>query len=59
MKEHATNCPEHLSLKVPNMKFDFDVSVCFYMLSTDTSESNLRPYNSVQMSIKYKVSMYC
>ena len=43
--------PDHLSLKVQNMEFDFDVSVCYCMLSTDTSKLNLRPNNSVQMSI--------
>ena len=42
---------EHLSLKVQNVKFNFDVSVCYCMLSTDTSKSNSRPYNRVQMSI--------
>ena len=42
---------EHLSLKVQSIKFDFDVSVCNCMLSTDSSMSNSRPYNSVQMSI--------
>ena len=32
--------PEHLSLKVPNVKFDFDVSVDSMQLQTDTSKSN-------------------
>ena len=32
--------PEHLSLKVPNVKFDFDVSVDSIQLQTDTSKSN-------------------
>ena len=41
-----------LSLKVPNVKFDFDVTVCDCTLSTDTSKSNSMPYNSVQMSIQ-------
>ena len=40
-----------LSLKVPNIEFDFDVTVCDCTLSTDTSKSNSMPYNSVQMSI--------
>ena len=30
-----------LSLKVPNAEFDFDVSVSYCMLSTDTSKSKL------------------
>ena len=33
--------PEHLSLKVPNVKFDFDVSVDSIQVQTDTSKSNL------------------
>ena len=37
--------PEHLSLKVPNIKFDFDVSVRQCLLSTDTLKSNL-PLNT-------------
>ena len=32
--------PEHLSLKVQNVEFDFDVSVFYCILSTDTSKSN-------------------
>ena len=51
--------PEHLSLKLQIVEFDFDVSVCNCVLSTDTWKSNLRPYNSVQMSIRSKVSMNC
>ena len=31
----------HISLKVPNLKFDFNVSVKNFLLSTHTSESNL------------------
>ena len=46
-------------MKVPNIKFDFDVSVDREHWQTVTSKSNLRPYNSVQMSIQCKVSMYC
>ena len=34
--------PEHLSLKVQNVEFDFDVSVSYCMLSTDTSKLNSR-----------------
>ena len=41
--------PEHLSLKVPSIEFDFDVS--FDSVQWQTVTSNLRPYNSVQMSI--------
>ena len=48
---------EILSLKVPNVEFDFDVTVCNCTLSTDTSKSNLTPYNSMQMSIRCKVLM--
>ena len=33
--------PEHLSLKVPNIKFDFDVSVDSRHCLTDTLMSNL------------------
>ena len=50
--------PKHISLEVLNVEFDFDVSVCYCMLSTDTSKTNSRPYNSVQMSIPCKVFMY-
>ena len=32
--------PEHLSLKVPNVEFDFDVSVDGIQLQTDTSKLN-------------------
>ena len=39
-KVHVMKGPEHLSLKVPNVKFDFDVSVDSIQLQTDTSKSN-------------------
>ena len=51
--------PEHLSLKVPNIEFDFDISVDSVQWQTVTSKLNLRPYNSVQMCIRCKISMYC
>ena len=41
---------EILSLKVPNVEFDFDVSDCMMQVVTDTSKISMRPYNSVQMS---------
>ena len=62
--QHPTNLiniqifgPEHLSLKVPNI--DFDVSVDSVQWQTATPKSKLRPYNSMQMSIRCKVSMHC
>ena len=39
-----------LSLKIPNVEFDFDVSDCMMQVVTDTSKISMRPYNSVQMS---------
>ena len=51
--------PGQIPLKVPNIKFDFDVSVDREHWRTVTSKSNSRPYNIVQMSIRSKVSMYC
>ena len=51
--------PGQIPLKVPNIEFDFGVSVDREHWQTVTSKSNLRPYNSVQMSIGCKVSMYC
>ena len=41
---------EILSLKVPNVKFDFNVSDCTMQAVTDTSDISMRPYNSKQMS---------
>ena len=41
---------EILSLKVPNVKFDFHVSDCMIQVVTDTSKISMRPYHSVQMS---------
>ena len=43
--------PGHTPLKVPNIEFDFNVSVDREHWRTVTSKSNSRPYNSVQMSI--------
>ena len=51
--------PEHLSLKVPNIEFDFDVSVDSVQWQTVTLKSSLRHYNSLQMSILCKTWMYC
>ena len=51
--------PEHLSLKVPNIEFNFDVSADSVQWQTATSKSNSRPYNSGQMSIRCKVWMCC
>ena len=51
--------PGQIPLKVPNIEFDFDVSVDREHWKTVTSKSNLRPYNSVQMSIRCTVLMYC
>ena len=39
-----------LSLKIPNVKFNFDVSDCMMQVVTDTSKISMRPYNSLQMS---------
>ena len=39
-----------LSLKIPYVEFDFDVSDCMMQVVTDTSKISMRPYNSVQMS---------
>ena len=41
---------EILSLKVPNVEFDLDVSDCMLQVVTDTSKISMRQYNSVQMS---------
>ena len=41
---------EILSLKVPNVKFDFYESDCMMQIVTDTSKISMRPYNSMQMS---------
>ena len=43
--------PGQIPLKVPNIEFDFDVSVDREHWRTVTSKSNSRPYNNVQMSI--------
>ena len=51
--------PGQIPLKVPNIEFDFAVSVDREHWQTGTSKSTLMPYNSVQMSIRCKVSMYC
>ena len=48
---YGLECLGRVSLEVPKIKFDLDISVCYCVLSTDTSKSNLRPYNIVQMSI--------
>ena len=39
-KVHVMKGPEHLSLRVPNVKFNFHVSVDSIQLQTDTSKSN-------------------
>ena len=39
-KVHVMKGLEHLSLKVPDVKFDFEVSVDSIQLQTDTSKSN-------------------
>ena len=43
--------PGQIPLKVPNTEFDFDVSVDRKHWQTVTLKANLRPYDSVQMSI--------
>ena len=52
--------PGQIPLKVPtNIEFGFAVSVDREHWQTGTSKSTLMPYNSVQMSIRCTVSMYC
>ena len=51
--------PGQTPLKVPNIEFDFNVSVDRVHWQTVTSKSNSRPYHSVKMRIRYKVFMYC
>ena len=46
----SISCHKTLSLKIPNVEFDFDVSDCMMQVVTDTSKISMRPYNSVQMS---------
>ena len=41
---------EILSMKVPNVEFDFDEGDCMMQVVTDTLKISMRPYNSVQMS---------
>ena len=55
----AHSPPGQKPLKVPDIEFNFDVSVDRVHWQTVTSQSNSRPYNSVQMSIRSTVSMYC
>ena len=44
--------PGQIPLKVPNIKFNFDISVDREHWQTVTSKLNLRPCNSVQLSIR-------
>ena len=48
--DHGSSAHEILSLKLPNIKFDFDVSYCMMQVVTDTSKISMRPDNSMQMS---------
>ena len=45
-------------MKVPNIEFEFDVSVDRENWQTVTLKSNLRPYKSMKLSTSCKVLMY-
>ena len=48
-----------LSLKIHYIEFDITVPLCKMYIENLTSKITMRPYNSVQMSIRCIFSMYC
>ena len=49
----------HLSLKIHNVKFDITVPPGKMYAKTYNQKFKMRPFNSVQMSIRYYVLTYC
>ena len=47
------------SLKVQNVEFDITEPPCKLYIEYLMLKINMRPYNSMQMSIRCKFSMYC
>ena len=47
------------SLKMKNVEFNITVPPCKLYIEYQMSKIKMRPYNSVQMSIRWNFSMYC